>query len=185
MPAIGILCGIAVFALLIIWISIFPRKGIRYIPAINISVSNDNINYNTNIMSVAISRDFYIKFDVSVKANGILWRLMDNTIPFIIKYPDFKNFECHIIKATCRIISQNTGCNTIPAHCFYCKNWYKIPGHCFLATASDMPKKTTVIIKCRASVEDISKQHEFSIKFWNKRISDAYASKIQIGFIKW
>jgi hypothetical protein len=84
----------AVFLLVVALIYLCISSTNRYVPTITISASSDGgKTYNSDLKSIPRNTDIYLKYEVSVKANGFWWRFFCNVIKFTIDFP--KTFELY------------------------------------------------------------------------------------------
>jgi hypothetical protein len=88
----------AVFLLVAALIYLCISSANRYVPTIAISASSDGGKpYLSNLQPIPLAKypytNIYLKYEVSVKANGFWWQFCDNVIEFTIEFP--KAFELY------------------------------------------------------------------------------------------
>jgi hypothetical protein len=130
----------------------------RYIPEIKITVSEDGgRTYTNNLKSIPSDRDIYVKCEVSVKANGLLWRLRPKSIEFTIE--PLKEFE----------LCDYTGLKAKPANTFY-------------VVVSNRPKKTEVIFKLPKG-NKIGRDSKLTVSFKSLFVKKVYDKTVTLGFV--
>jgi hypothetical protein len=134
-----ILVPIALIALILYLC--FTRAN-RYVPEIKVTVSEDGgKTYTGSLKSIPRDKDVYVKCEVSVKANGLLWWFFPNIIQFSIKSPVKLPAEPLKIFELCDYAGlQKTAKDKS-------KKADKEAKEMFFVAASNKPKKTEIIFK--------------------------------------
>jgi hypothetical protein len=113
-----------------------------------------------------IARTFYLlKYEVSVKAKGLLWKLFSCKIPFTIEILENEK------SGNISIHEYSGDCNPAPMN-----GWIVTQKTEFYAIASGRnPEKVTVVLRCEYDIDVNSKPHYFKLKFDEKKIHRAYS----------
>jgi hypothetical protein len=65
----------------------FIIRAERYIPSVEVSYSSNGSSFNSNIYAIPLQKNFYLKFGISIRAKGMLWKLFSNVAGCDITYP--------------------------------------------------------------------------------------------------
>jgi hypothetical protein len=205
-------CGIIGFSIILAIDSLlYPLKQNRFIPNIKVLISNDfGKTYTESIKAINAGEDFYLKFEIEVKAKGIFWKLWNNIIPVDIKYPEYftiqtkKNsqplkYKCSYYDFTGDLYISKTKNKAYKHYHVSVEdenkkvNLYHVSisdcpgrGFAFSAIASNKPKRSEIIFKIQSGNLETNKVNkneivQFEIKF-GKQIHPVYSKTISLEF---
>jgi hypothetical protein len=127
-----VLC-VSLAALGIVFVNyLFPlKKALRYIPTVKVAVSLDNgkTYKEENIKIISTGLPFYVKFTLSIKAQGRLWSMGNNIVPVWIEHPETLELDDFVGQ------KGDTPDETATRSCFY-------------LSASAHPKQTEIVFYC-------------------------------------
>jgi hypothetical protein len=144
----------------------------RYIPSVDVYYSTNGKDFSSNIYAIPLHENFYLKFIISIKACGILWKLYTPVISCDISYPEawtsnHLDNDCKCILQSYPNASKVEFNNTTTSK--------------FKIVASDRPKKTEVIFKVTRE-KATNGEPVFSIKY-SKQVNNIYSLVIKPGFV--
>ncbi|MDR2052623.1 MAG: hypothetical protein LBP80_04335 [Treponema sp.] len=144
----------------------------RYVPEIKVTVSEDGgKTYTGSLKSIPKGKDIkdiYIKCEVSVKANGLLWRFLPRIIEFPIEYPN--GFELCDYTGPQKTAKDKS------------KEADKEAKETFFVAASNKPKKTEIIFKlpkANNTIETCALIFSFDLPIFKK----VYNKTVTLDFI--
>jgi hypothetical protein len=151
----------------------------RYIPSVDVYYSTNGKNFSSNIYAIPLRENFYLKFVISIKAHGILWKLYNPVISCDISYPEAwtlnhldNDYNCKCMLHGC--LKENEKGKRNRGICGNATATFKI-------VASDRPKKTEIILKVTRE-KVTNREPVFSINY-SKQVNNAYSLIIKPGFV--
>jgi hypothetical protein len=148
----------------------------RYIPSVDVYYSINGKDFSSNIYAIPLHKNFYLKFAISIKSCGILWKLCNPVISCDISYHNAWtlhhfdngcNYKC--VLQRCPKESKEESGNTTTSK--------------FKIAASDRPRKTEVIFKVTQEKEtNRNGESMFSINY-SKQVNNVYSLVIKPGFV--
>ncbi|MDR2143977.1 MAG: hypothetical protein LBP29_06380 [Treponema sp.] len=166
----AILIALIVLVLVIVIIKFFYKNPNRYVPTITVSVStNGGKTYDCNLKSIPRNRDIYLKYEISVKANGLWWRFFCSTVKFDLKFPE--GFELYDYPRETKAPEQELDSQK----------------KSFLVAASNKPKKAEIILKLSSqeNTKDVMKDGNCKLTLsFHCPVHNVYNRTITLGFNK-
>jgi hypothetical protein len=166
---LGILALIAGETALIVFISLkiprlFKTEFCSYIPFVSISLSTNGGNtYGGLFSKIPIYRPFYLRYEVSVVAKGLINK--NKTADFSILIPDKMCASIHEISAECNLTSIFVS-GSLPFSVF---------------VSNKKPGKAIVILKCQCKEESCKRQPYFKLE--SKNLKEKYSNIRSLEFV--
>ncbi|AEF80155.1 hypothetical protein [Leadbettera azotonutricia] len=179
----GLLGGIIgwLILLLIIHLDHAFSKHNRFVPTVKVSArkihgKDENVNMDYKRIT---ETEFYVVFEIAIAANGFLWKVFNNKIPFKIYHS--KNI---LVAKKQKFTVQLHDANCVSGIEIEEKSLNEYTYNEFYAVASKRPKKAEIIYYCKHDPPLSNKTpFQFYVLF-EKRIHKAYSTMITLGFAK-
>jgi hypothetical protein len=191
LPAVVAILFIALAVIIYFCIS----SANRYVPTIKTSASSDGgKTYTDNLKSIPRPQntDIYLKYEVSVKADGFWWRFFRNVIDFTIEYPPgFDLYDYTGVKKgeeTCANSEAMYYSVTVSPYGEDNGSRYNVKDskmakkkETFSVVASDKPKKAEILFK----LSDIKLEKDYPLTLsFSPPVHKVYNKMVTLGFNK-